>query len=158
MNQQQSPLSLVLQNLLQVAIDAARKTLIEHGSFSPCALRLNVNDTYDISIASGVEPQQETPSLLAIARQEAESGKMKAMALYRQIELTVPGEDRATDAIQVMLEEANGGSFNAFQPFSKSEDGGYEFGRIVLQPAANQVFSQVVDAPNSKKRWWQVWK
>ena len=133
-----------LDQLLNVALEFAKKMLKEHGEFYPFGASMGIdgNITMD-GAATGREhpPSQELHDLLSESyTQRANTGVLRAAAICADVRVPPPSSDQKTDAIQVGLEHANGEAATVFLPYQKGWFGRVRYGHLFASARNRQFF------------------
>ncbi len=134
-----------VETLLNQGLPFAEQLLDEKGQFFPFAFAL---DSDGDPIAVGADPGDEDvqpAELLAFLemslRQGVTEGKYRAIALFVDVRVEVPGQVEKTDAVQAGLEHKTGYCVDVFLPYEKQDDDSVVYGDLFAGPRQSSVFT-----------------
>lgn len=130
--------------LLQGAVDRAAELLQAETEFDPFALALEAEDQVHLvePDADGLEGDAESVHALLVAglRDEAQQGRVRAVAVVSDITLADEDGELVTAAIQVELEHQDEEPVRCLVPYSIGEED-VELDELVAEPGPAQVFA-----------------
>jgi hypothetical protein len=132
------------EKLLEAVVPFAQLMLKENGSFVPFGAF--TTSAGEVQLASGygdhahLETEEIMEMFLDAYRAGAASGEYRATALCADVRVRIPEQDAGTDAIQIMLEHADGESLNAYLPYKKEDDAEPLYAQLFATRAEPQVF------------------
>jgi hypothetical protein len=134
-----------LDQLLNVALEFAKKILKQNGEFYPFGASMDADGKITMDGATTGEerpPSQELLDLLAQSyANRANSGELRAAAVCADVRVPPPGSEAKTDAIQVGLEHSTGEAVTVFLPYEKGWFGRVRYGNLFASTRDRQFFS-----------------
>jgi hypothetical protein len=134
-----------LDQLLNVALEFAKKMLEEHGEFYPFGSSMDLTGKIVVDgAATGQEhpPSQELLDLLSQSyATRAEAGELRAAAICADVRVVPPGAAAKTDAISVGLEHATGEAVTVFLSYQQGLFGRVRYGTLFASSRDRQFFS-----------------
>jgi hypothetical protein len=136
-----------LDTLMQNVVPLAEKLLEEHGTFPPYGGAMTTDgEIHLVGVKTDVEYDSADAlleSLLDSLKRGAESGTFTATALVLDVEVTLPGAERPTDAIRAVLEHQDGTTVEAYLPYSrKGEEGTVEYGKLIAAQGTKRIWNE----------------
>jgi hypothetical protein len=132
-----------VEKLMNDLMPFAEKMIREHGEFYPFAALTNHNGkTEMVAQTEGdrPEPSEVLDSLTVALRKAARNGQCTATCRVVHVALDNPEKGERVDAVQFLLDHAEGYSVEVFAPYRK-EDKKLKFETPFIQPGAAYIFS-----------------
>ena len=119
--------------LLAAVLPFARSMIERHGEFHPYGGYLTVQrEVVDVGAEVRGQEHPDPSELVKLLRSDfvrlRRQGGLVAAAVVTHVRIHPPGEEEASDAIQVSLEHTDAFSVEVFEPYREDADGGFTFG------------------------------
>jgi hypothetical protein len=134
-----------LDQLLNVALEFAKKMRKQHGEFYPFGASMGADGNITMDGATTREekpPSQELIDVLAASyATRSRTGELRAAALCADVRVLPPGSEAKTDAIQVGLEHSSGEAVTVFLPYKRGWFRRVRYGNLFASARDRQFFS-----------------
>jgi hypothetical protein len=122
--------------------------LREHGEFYPFGAVMTSNGEIR-QVGAKMEDDDHPPSqplidlLTEAFRKQAKKGELRAAGICYDVLTVSPGEIQKRDAVCCCLEHYLGETVDVFVPYTKTADGGIEYGVIFAAKRTGQFFCEL---------------
>jgi hypothetical protein len=137
-----------LDELLNALLGMAEMLLAKQGTFLPIGAVM-LTDGEIRHVAGKIEGEEYPGSepllalLTEIFRKEATAGKLRAAGISYDVFTIPPGKHLKQDAICCSLEHCLGEAIDVFKPYTKTEDGIFQFEEVFAVNRTAQFFCQL---------------
>jgi hypothetical protein len=134
-----------LNELLSALLPMAKMLLTKQGEFYPIGTAMS-SDGEIRHVGAKVEGNDRPPSqplidlLTEAFQKEATEGKLRAAGIAYDVLTVPPGKHQKQDAICCGLEHCLGEAVDVFIPYSRTEDGSFQFEEIFATKRTLQFF------------------
>jgi hypothetical protein len=137
-----------LNELLNVLLPMAEGLLKKQGEFYPIgAVMLSDGEIRHIGARIEGDDRPQSQSLIDLLtetfQEEATKGNLRAAGISYDVLTVPPGKHQKQDAICCSLEHCFGEVVDVFEPYSKTEDGTFQFGDIFAAKRVSQFFGRL---------------
>jgi hypothetical protein len=120
-----------MNDLLQVVIQNAKRQIEANGFFSPFGIVITNKGTYQVIVGNGKDTAKDLTMIRNTYRRKARGKSIVAAAIVYNTSVEVPNQTKPLDAIYVNCDNIYTGPRNGYIPYSKSEDGSYQYEKSV---------------------------
>jgi hypothetical protein len=126
----------------------AEMLLAKHGEFYPIgAIVLSNGEVQHVSAGIDGDEHPLSQSLIdlltEIFKNEAKKGKIRAAGICYDALTVPPGQHRKRDAVCCGLEHSLGESIDVFRPYSRADDGSFQYDEIFASERPPQFFCEI---------------